>query len=109
MTLSRIKSAALSTALLSLFAPRTFHQCTAKEITGTNEWQLLQENDTIPAGLHVRLDLSTGQKWAKLPSDNDNEVEEGLMGVPLEEAVVDGSGALTIVPSDDNENNAKRR
>ena len=38
----------------------------AKEIEATNEWQLLKPGDTIPAGLHVRMDLETGQKWAKL-------------------------------------------
>jgi len=43
----------------------------AKEVVATKEWQLLGEDDTIPAGMHVRMDLSTGEKWVKLPDDND--------------------------------------
>jgi hypothetical protein len=45
----------------------------AKEIVATNEWQLLTENDTLPAGLHVRIDLTTGQKWAKNIDDSTAE------------------------------------
>ena len=47
--------------------------CDAKEIVATNEWQKLGENDTIPAGLHVKMDISTGERWAKIPSDDDDE------------------------------------
>jgi nucleotide exchange factor SIL1 len=38
----------------------------------TKEWQRLGENDTIPAGMHVRMDLTTGEKWVKLITDDDN-------------------------------------
>jgi nucleotide exchange factor SIL1 len=46
----------------------------SKEVEVTKEWQLLGENDTIPAGMHVRMDLTTGQKWVKLidPEEGDD-------------------------------------
>jgi len=88
-------------------------QISAKEITATSEWQLLGENDTIPAGLHVRVDLSTGEKWAKLPNVDDAEADEKIKAAAVEDeggssspvvnvATMDASGALTIVPDYDN-------
>eukprot|EP00984_Skeletonema_dohrnii_P030190 scaffold21476_cov88-Skeletonema_dohrnii-CCMP3373.AAC.1 len=82
---------------------------TAKEITATNEWQLLQENDTIPAGLHIRMDLSTGEKWAKLPSSEEGE--ESIKAAAVESggghvAEMDAGGALTIVSNDDDDNDS---
>jgi nucleotide exchange factor SIL1 len=32
----------------------------------TNEWQEVGEHQTIPKGLHIRLNLQTGKKEAKL-------------------------------------------
>eukprot|EP00957_Ditylum_brightwellii_P009343 707021-Ditylum_brightwellii.AAC.1 len=32
----------------------------------TSKWTLLDQNDTIPAGLYIKVDLTTGQKWGKL-------------------------------------------
>merc|ERR1719253_57448 len=62
------------------FSFHIFYHAEAKEIAATNEWQLLSENDTIPAGLHVRMDLSTGEKWAKIPEDEerDEDVEAAV-------------------------------
>mmetsp|Transcript_4892 Transcript_4892/g.10221 ORF Transcript_4892/g.10221 Transcript_4892/m.10221 type:complete len:635 (-) Transcript_4892:85-1989(-) len=100
----------LAILLLSLSLHNHHHQLTisAKEITATNEWQLLQENDTIPAGLHVRMDLSTGEKWAKLPSSDENEEgEESIKAAAVDSdggghvAEMDASGALTIVSNDE--------
>jgi nucleotide exchange factor SIL1 len=48
----------------------------AKEVVATKDWTLLGENDTVAAGMHIRMDLATGQKWVKLPSspaDDDDE------------------------------------
>jgi len=50
----------------------------SKEIIATNEWQLIKEGDTVPAGLHIRMDLSTGEKWAKLVSDDKDEQQQLL-------------------------------
>lgn len=44
--------------------------CHAKEVEVTEDWHLLGENDTIPAGMHVRMDLTTGEKWVKLIDDD---------------------------------------
>lgn len=43
--------------------------CNGKELEGTDEWQIVGPNDTIAAGLHVRMDLSTGEKWVKKLDD----------------------------------------
>ena len=32
----------------------------SKEMEVTKEWQLVGENDTIPAGMHIRMDMTTG-------------------------------------------------
>lgn len=45
-----------------------------REIEGSDEWEPVGENDTIAAGLHVRMDLSTGGKWVKkISSDDEND------------------------------------
>lgn len=64
-----------------------------KEIEGTSEWQLLKEGDTIPAGLHVRMDLSTGEKWVKLVDKTTKEPEV----VPT---LSSSSSSLSIVAKD---------
>uniref|UniRef100_A0A8D0ECM5 Nucleotide exchange factor SIL1 n=2 Tax=Salvator merianae TaxID=96440 RepID=A0A8D0ECM5_SALMN len=37
----------------------------------TNQWQTIRPGQAIPAGLHVQLNLQTGEKLAKLPDDDD--------------------------------------
>jgi len=60
------------------------------------------------------MDLSTGEKWAKLPSSDENEEgEESIKAAAVESdggghvAEMDASGALTIVSNDDTNNNGK--
>nr|XP_008113583.1 PREDICTED: nucleotide exchange factor SIL1 isoform X1 [Anolis carolinensis] len=36
----------------------------------TNQWQRVQPGQAVPAGLHVQLNLQTGEKLAKLPEDS---------------------------------------
>lgn len=84
--------------------------CDAKEIVATNEWQKLGENDTIPAGLHVKMDITTGEKWAKLPSDDDDEeAEEAIKGAVYDASInADGSvtaTAVAAIPQNDENNN----
>jgi nucleotide exchange factor SIL1 len=52
--------------------------CQAAELEVTNEWQVVGENDTVPAGVHVRMDLSTGEKWVKLASDDDDRDDDPM-------------------------------
>ena len=37
----------------------------------TNEWQRVKPNQGIPPGLHVRLNIQTGEKEAKLLDKNE--------------------------------------
>jgi len=57
-------------------------KCLSREIEATNEWQIVNEGDTIPAGLHVKIDMTTGLKYAKLLSDEENE-EQNLSSSAL--------------------------
>ncbi|XP_042300936.1 nucleotide exchange factor SIL1 isoform X2 [Sceloporus undulatus] len=36
----------------------------------TNQWQTVRPGQAVPAGLHVQLNLQTGEKLAKLPEDS---------------------------------------
>ncbi|CAF3785112.1 unnamed protein product [Rotaria sordida] len=45
-----------------------------EEFIPTNEWQIVKEGQAIPPGLHVRLDLQTGIREAKLLEDNKQKL-----------------------------------
>jgi nucleotide exchange factor SIL1 len=65
----------------------------AKEVEVTKEWQLLGENDTIPAGMHVRIDMTTGEKWVKQIDEN----EEENTGISVAAAVVQEDGSVQVI------------
>lgn len=65
------------------------HLASSREIEATHEWQVVGENDTVAAGMHVRMDLSTGEKWVKLMPDDG--------GVQSSEATIEPSGALQVM------------
>ncbi len=46
-----------------------------KEIVAQRDtWTLIGENDTVDAGMHIRIDMTTGEKWVKqITNDNDND------------------------------------
>mmetsp|Transcript_17717 Transcript_17717/g.26020 ORF Transcript_17717/g.26020 Transcript_17717/m.26020 type:complete len:576 (+) Transcript_17717:123-1850(+) len=70
----------------------------AKEIVATSEWTLLGENDTVPAGLHIKVDLTTGQKWAKLVDEKEDG--DTMNAIPVEAEVTvngDASTSLSVV------------
>ncbi|KAI5952131.1 SIL1 [Candida theae] len=51
--------------------------CYPKIFVATNDWQIIKPGQDIPAGLHVRLNLETSEREAKLMSgESDNEVKE---------------------------------
>ena len=88
-----LQTMALTAILLLYLTLSSHHSLTnAREIIGTNEWQLLGENDTVPSGLHIKLDLETGQRWARLVQDEEDGEKQGV----VMDAELDGSGALTI-------------
>jgi nucleotide exchange factor SIL1 len=65
----------------------------AKEIEATHEWTLLGENDTVDSGMHIRIDMTTGEKWVKLPSDDDDD------GKVKQEAHMNAYGGLVVTES----------
>jgi len=73
---------------------------------------LVEEGDTVPAGLHIRMDFESGQKWARLDIDEDGTVDDKNDGEdvnvvnvdipPLEErssssVIVDTSGSVSVI------------
>lgn len=60
------------------------------EMEVTKDWQRIGENDTIPAGVHVRMDMTTGEKWVKLVDTADDTT--GSLAVEVQ-----SDGAVTIM------------
>lgn len=44
--------------------------CNGKEIVATKEWRKVEEGESIPKGLHVKMNFETGEKWVKLLDEN---------------------------------------
>lgn len=87
-----------SIALLVCAALFTHHSFgVAKEVEVTKEWLLLGENDTIPAGMHVRMDMTTGEKWVKQIDEGDSASSTTEM------AVIREDGSVQVIPQNDNE------
>lgn len=55
-----------------LIAFFTRFEVSEEEFVATNEWKPIKEGQAIPKGLHVRLNLETGQKEAKLMDNDEN-------------------------------------
>jgi len=101
----------ISTAVQFLILSSFIQQCESKEIELTNEWYLLKENETVPRGVHAKIDMTTGEKWVKLADEkeNDNNKNKGLIVSKKEEnandkivqSVLEADGSLTILPDDD--------
>jgi len=68
-----------------------------KEVEVTNEWYLLQDGETIPAGAHIKMDLSTGEKWVKQVSSSEEDLEREKLNVV--EISSDGSSKTIKIPS----------
>ncbi|KAK4451501.1 hypothetical protein QBC34DRAFT_401201 [Podospora aff. communis PSN243] len=61
-------------------------ECYPKVFQPTDEFQLVHEDQDLPKGLHVRLDVQTGRKMAKI--NIPDEVNPALEGLPVDKAVV---------------------
>eukprot|EP00984_Skeletonema_dohrnii_P030192 scaffold21476_cov88-Skeletonema_dohrnii-CCMP3373.AAC.3 len=82
-----------------------------------SKWQQLTPTSLLSRSTADRLPykydviLKVRKKWAKLPSDENGESEENIKAAAVESdgghvvAEMDASGALTIVPNDDNDDN----
>lgn len=62
------------------------NDCYPRIFQATDEFQVVREGQEIPHGLHVRLDVSTGKKEAKL--NDPDEQNAALEGLPLDSAMV---------------------
>jgi len=70
--------------LLTLTAALCSINSNSAEFVATSEWQLVPEGEAIPNGLHYRIDLEKGEKWAKLLSEEDeNHVPENLENLKI--------------------------
>ncbi|KAI1409790.1 hypothetical protein F5Y13DRAFT_88279 [Hypoxylon sp. FL1857] len=61
-------------------------ECYPKVFSATEEFQVVHDDQDLPPGLHVQLDIQTGQKQAKLY--NPKEENPALEGLPVDRSVV---------------------
>ncbi|CAJ2501098.1 Uu.00g039510.m01.CDS01 [Anthostomella pinea] len=62
-------------------------ECYPKVFSATDEFQIIRDDQDLPPGLHVQLDMQTGQKQAKLYNPNEDE-NPALAGLPVDQAVM---------------------
>ncbi|KAI0433636.1 hypothetical protein F5Y09DRAFT_298382 [Xylaria sp. FL1042] len=61
-------------------------ECYPKLFAATEEFQVVHDDQDLPPGLHVQLDVQTGQKQAKLY--NPDEENPALAGLPVDQGVI---------------------
>ncbi|TGJ85949.1 hypothetical protein E0Z10_g2832 [Xylaria hypoxylon] len=61
-------------------------ECYPKVFSATEEFQIVHDDQHLPPGLHVQLDVQTGQKQAKLY--NPDEENPALAGLPVHQDVI---------------------
>ncbi|KAI0503059.1 hypothetical protein F5B22DRAFT_576268 [Xylaria bambusicola] len=61
-------------------------ECYPKLFSATEEFQVVHDDQGLPPGLHVQLDVQTGQKKAKLY--NPSEENPALAGLPVDQDVI---------------------
>lgn len=61
-------------------------ECYPKVFSPTEEFQIIHDDQDLPPGLHVQLDVQTGQKQAKLY--NPDEENPALAGLPVDQGVI---------------------
>ncbi|KAK4131836.1 hypothetical protein BT67DRAFT_135936 [Trichocladium antarcticum] len=61
-------------------------ECYPKVFQATDEFQVVHDDQDLPIGLHVRLDVSTGKKEAKI--NVPDEDHPALAGLPVDTSVV---------------------
>jgi nucleotide exchange factor SIL1 len=94
------KSISLLLLLLCVTVVVQNHVSFAKEIEVTKEWTKLEENDTLPEGVHVRMDMTTGEKWAKLLDVDEEEDQSRGTQSSNSNAATSTSMAAVIVQDD---------
>ncbi|PIA17119.1 hypothetical protein COEREDRAFT_86516 [Coemansia reversa NRRL 1564] len=68
--------------------------CYPRIFNATNKFQLIMPGQEIPRGLHVQLDMGTGQRQARLMAADDSVDEQALAITPV------GSNVIERVDSD---------
>ncbi|KAI1640429.1 hypothetical protein F4809DRAFT_438955 [Biscogniauxia mediterranea] len=61
-------------------------ECYPKVFSATDEFQVVHDDQDLPPGLHVQLDVQTGKKQAKLY--DPTEENPALEGLPVDQAVI---------------------
>ncbi|KJR81750.1 nucleotide exchange factor SIL1 [Sporothrix schenckii 1099-18] len=61
--------------------------CYPRVFQPTNEFQRVHEDQDLPPGLHVRLNINTGLREAKINNESE-ELPAGLQGLPVDSGVV---------------------
>jgi len=71
----RVVKKILTTLLISLIFQMAL--CLTQVIfNATDEWRLVPQGVDIPAGLHVKMDLTSGGRWAKLLDTTENSEQK---------------------------------
>ncbi|OTB13981.1 hypothetical protein K445DRAFT_368163 [Daldinia sp. EC12] len=78
-------------------------ECYPKVFSATEEFQTVHDDQDLPPGLHVQLDIQTGKKQAKLY--NPAEENPALEGLPVDRSVV----VVDPEPPEDDEDDDKPR
>ncbi|CAG8959981.1 hypothetical protein HYFRA_00012698 [Hymenoscyphus fraxineus] len=65
-------------------------ECYPRTFVPTENFQIIREGQDIPPGLHVRMNINTGLKEARLniPIEGETTAEELLEGLPVEQSMV---------------------
>ncbi|KAJ1331422.1 nucleotide exchange factor SIL1 [Microdochium nivale] len=62
-------------------------ECYPRIFSPTTEFQVVRDDQDLPPGLHVQLDMQTGRKVAKI-NDPSEKSDPSLEGLPVDHAVV---------------------
>jgi nucleotide exchange factor SIL1 len=71
-------------------APENSDDCYPRIFEPTKDFQIIREGQDLPPGLHIRMNIQTGLKEARLniPIEGEESVESQLEGLPTEQAMV---------------------
>jgi hypothetical protein len=81
----------------------------AKEIVATDEWQKVNQGDTIPPGLHVKIDFETGEKWVKLLENLDDQNDDFQISNAAMRVISPDGQVKNTPPAKDNKNDRSRQ
>ncbi|KAL3417569.1 nucleotide exchange factor sil1 [Phlyctema vagabunda] len=62
--------------------------CYPRLFQPTKDFQVIKQGQDLPPGLHVRMDMTTGSKEARLNIPMEGETSEDVIEVPMEQAMV---------------------